>query len=131
MEAKISISRNNHDEIGIEIKDDKSGLRIIEVKMDLESFALAITGLSYSPAKIDFKPTQFIIDNIGKKREVKSFFVDKVSSYEKADQEEKVDFEFNKSGLAEDGWMIHGYGTSSQQPGKQHRANIYRFVEEE
>ena len=47
----VSISRNNHNEISITIKDNKSRLDVLSLKMSLEQFALAITNLGECSAK--------------------------------------------------------------------------------
>jgi hypothetical protein len=44
--SKVTISRNSHDVIHIQIKDTASGARFVEVHMTPEDFAMAITGLS-------------------------------------------------------------------------------------
>jgi hypothetical protein len=127
-DARVTISRTNHDEIFIKIDDDTSGLRVVEVMMSPSDFARAITGLSSCNGEFHFTPTAFTAANIGKVRETDSFFVRKSDGYSKEAQAAIVYEEFEKSGLAEAGWMIHSDGTGSQQPHDTHRATIYRFV---
>lgn len=43
--ADLGISRNSHDRVSIRIRDDASGLNIVELELSLEEFALAVTGM--------------------------------------------------------------------------------------
>jgi len=129
MEAHVTISRNNQDEIRITIGDRSGGLRVVEVKMGLKDFALAVTGLGYAKAEFAFVPNQFLVDNILKEKQVIPMFVDKVKSFNKEDQIEAVKSEFIKAGWSEDGWMVFDDGTRTQQHGGRHKALLYRFVD--
>lgn len=128
LSAQVTISRNNHDEISIEIIDESSGLHIIKVHMTPDQFAKAVTGVSFQHADITNPPTEYIVNNIGKSRETKDFIVDKVKSYKEEDQQDAVMASFNSSGLSADGWELFDDGTRSQQPTDRHRATIRRFV---
>ena len=130
MEAYFSIGRNNYDEINITVGDRKSGLRVVEIKTTLQEFARAITGVGYSKATFSFVPTQFTVDSILKNRETMEILVNKSSIFSKEEQSKIVEDEFLKSGLSEKGWMLFDDGTRTQQPGKKHRAILYRFVDE-
>lgn len=42
----LQISRNNSQEITLQVRDNLSGVQFLELKLTLEQFALAITGMS-------------------------------------------------------------------------------------
>lgn len=71
--GKITISRwhgnqEPRDGITIEVTDETSGIRFLEVGMTLEAFAQAVTGLSHQPCEIELRG----IENVGKVRELKT-----------------------------------------------------------
>ena len=55
------------DEVRIEVTDDKSGLRVVEIKLTRDNFAKALGKLAFIPCKFTMSDAK----NIGKKREVK------------------------------------------------------------
>lgn len=68
--GKITISRpsaggSDTERIRITLKDDEARTQFLEVDIDLEAFALALTGLSERPC--DFEP--YRLDTVGKVRE--------------------------------------------------------------
>ncbi len=134
MKAKVSITRRGMTKgdgvVSIQITDKESRLRVIEVEMEMIEFAEAITGLSYCKAECFFAPNQFIIDNIGKKREVKDIFVERSGLYGEKDNE-IIRQSVEDSGELVDGWMIHSDGCNTQQHGMKHKVVLYRFVDAE
>jgi len=132
MKAKVTISRRTNTVgsgcIAISIDDDKSGLKVVEVEMELIDFAQAITGLSYCKAAYRNSQSQYTIDNIMKKREVKSVYVDKPNVFDKDEMKRIVIKSVLDSGVLVDGWEIHNDGCSSQQNGKLHNVSLLRFV---
>jgi hypothetical protein len=130
MKAKVTISRDSRDIFRIEIEDGASGLPIVEIEMTPHDFAVALSGLSRSPAEMVFAPTEFTAKNIGKKCEVKPFFVER-NWMNRAEQKAIVWAEFDKIFEQDPTWMLWDDGTGSQQSGDKHRAVMYRFVDEE
>mgnify|MGYP001609688580 FL=1 len=52
--AQISICRNNHEMVVLEIRDSVSRDTILELEMTAEAFGEAITGWARRPAKLCF-----------------------------------------------------------------------------
>ena len=133
-EAQISIHRRTNsmldESIVITISDKSSRLQVTEIEMDLKDFALAITGLGACKALFNSTPSQFLIDNIGKKREIKSILIDKPFSYDSENRRIEINKSIKESGELKDGWMLFSDGTRSQQHGKKHKVILYRFVGE-
>jgi len=135
--GKLTISRwtsngGVRDGISIEITDKLSGLDIITIDVTPYDFGMAVTGLSAVPVEIKRKPTGFIVNNIGKKRETKSIFVNKpehslCGDNYKTEIRVRLVSEMRKPEW--EGWDLFSDGTSSQQPGEKHRAIMWRFVE--
>lgn len=132
-EAKVTIGRRNlgDDEVvAISIKDSASGLVVVEIEISLESFASAVTGLSFCPAEYRFKPTQFTVDNICKNREVKRISLTKPDTFDRDDRKANIARQIEESGELVDGWMLFDDGCGSQQNEKYHKATLYIFVDE-
>jgi len=132
--AKVTISnRRGHDSgsvIAITITDDSSGLQIVEVEMSPENFVECLTGLAYAPATFLSLIDKKIYENVGRKRETKTIFVDKPSLYADAESRKKeVLKSVEGSGELRDGWMLHSDGIGTQQPTDRHAVVLYRFVE--
>jgi hypothetical protein len=66
LQGRISCSRNNHDEIHIELEDVLSGCIVVEAKLDLETFAKLVTGQGFLPCEFKYFEAP-----IGMKREGK------------------------------------------------------------
>jgi hypothetical protein len=60
LKAKVTISRTSQDKVVISIVDDASRLQFVEVSMEPEAFAYAITGLAYRPADIEVRGLEFV-----------------------------------------------------------------------
>ena len=72
MNGKITISRiqSNQEDylpISIEIEDDDAGIKFLKIKMSLNNFANAITGMGYTDCKIELNG----LEKVGKRREIK------------------------------------------------------------
>ena len=133
MSAKVTISRRSNTKgeggVAISIDDEASGLKIVEVQMELTEFAEVSTGLGYCKAEYRFKPNSFTVENIDKTREVKNIFVDRAGgAYDKDKVAEIIKKHIEDSGELIDGWMLHDDGTRSQQHGDKHRVSLKRFV---
>lgn len=130
--ANVTISRiqSSHEpnSFRISIGDESSGLNIVEVSMSHEQFANALTGIAHSKANYARKPKQSMIDNIGKKKETRSFNIAKHDIYDKDELKRYVIEQVNESGELKDGWMIWDDGTRSQQPTLMHKVILYRYV---
>ena len=129
--AKVSITRDNHHKVWIEIDDGLSGCVVLRVKMELEDYAKMITGLSYMPAKWEVTPNDKVLAKIRKRKEIKRVYC----SFTKAGYDEyrekqgaEVQRHFDESGLADDGWEIDSYGLTTQQHGEEHEYMIARYV---
>lgn len=64
--ASIQISRNSRDGINIEITDEKSRTRFVQMELTLEQFALAITNLYTT----NIKASVCKLDTVGKEKYV-------------------------------------------------------------
>ena len=129
--AKVTISRRSNmkmkGDISISISDRSSGLNIVNVIMTPADFAEALTGLAHSDAEILRPPTQDMLDNLGKKKEVKDIFVDKSELLDGRDAIKKaIDAELFEPEWY--GWHVLDYGTSTQQNGTRHRGVMCRYV---
>lgn len=73
LKGKLSISRVTsnveNDYIEIQLEDENSRSRLIEIMVDFESFAKALTGLCYQPCSYQVVD---IFDLLGKKHECKT-----------------------------------------------------------
>lgn len=130
IDVKLGMSRDSRDMINFRITDDKSSKRIIDVEMELEAFALIVTGL----AGVDAKATLHNTDTVGLQRETDSLVVDKMK-YEKSWPFKKesvskiVEEHFKNTGLESEGWEIFDDGTRVQQnQAGFHRYTIVRYV---
>jgi len=125
--ANMSLSRDNNQNIRLEIKDDHSGDKIISINMNTHDLAMLITGLSGIKGIAEYNENA----NIAKKREVKTVSIDVdnwLSTDQKADLVDKDYFD----NYALDDWELHDNGTRSQQstPNK-HNYNIKRYLDVE
>lgn len=133
MEARLSITRvsSTHGDgcINISIEDGKSGLLILSIDVGYEEFTKAITGQAYIKAKFKNIPNEFIVHNIGKKKETKYLTVAKPkTNWPEEKMKKEVDLKIKKSGELKDGWMVWDDGCRSQQNSDMHRVVLYRYV---
>ena len=71
MEAKITISRASDDLVYLNIQDKRSGVRLIEVAMTLEEYAMTITGVANRECKVEHLLTKKALERTGKQKQVK------------------------------------------------------------
>jgi hypothetical protein len=131
MEGKITIgSRHDGDKkyINISVEDRSTGLPILEVAIDMKEFATCITGLAYCKCDVKRVPNAFILDNIGKEKEIASLYVEKPTSYDRDSRKKTIEKSIQDSGRLVDGWMVWQDGTTSQQNGEKHEVILYRYV---
>ena len=133
MKAKVTISKISNTkgigEIAITINDKESGLRVVTVRMSLLDFADCITGLGNCDADYMFRPTEYTVQNIGKKREIKRVGIEKTEKI--LTKEMMKDYVRNKlieEDVFEDGWHLYDDGTRSQQNTQKHIAVLVRYV---
>lgn len=126
VKGKITLSRvttnTANDYVSIKIADNNSRVRIINVEIDMKTFAMAITGLSDQNCNIK------VYDNyevIGKKKITKTVFCEKV--YDKEKQRKIVNDDYEKKYKSK-GWIIQNDGTNSQQNGDMHHYDICKYV---
>ena len=136
MGAKVTISKMGNTkgigEIAITINDKESGLRVVTVRMSLLDFADCITGLGNCDADYMFRPTEYTVQNIGKKREIKRVGIEKPEKI--LTKKMMSDYVLNKlieAGEFKDGWHLHDDGTRSQQNAQKHIAVLVRYVPKE
>jgi hypothetical protein len=53
LEGRIEIARSSNDKVRIRLYDHQAGVRVVEIELTLEQFALAITNMS-TPCLFDF-----------------------------------------------------------------------------
>ena len=68
-EGRVTISRNSNDIVTIRLKDNNSRLGITEISMNLENYALLITGLAEVECQHE---TTNDVSNIGKTKVIES-----------------------------------------------------------
>ncbi len=132
--AKLTISRLQRSdgikEIRIEIVDDASCLNIIEISVSLENFTEALTGLGFVDVNITREPTHFMLENLGKEKEVQSVYIDRPKLFLQQERMKKYVQEKMERVLVEHpGWGLSDDGTNSQQHGDKHCVTISRYVE--
>jgi hypothetical protein len=124
--ASISLSRCNQGSVRLQIEDQHSGDRILEINMTPEELGLLITGLSGIKGKMDYFPNAMI----GKKRKIIHETCDKVVG-DKEGQIQAVQDDFlSKYNIGTHSIQSNGVGT--QQPNKQHQyiVKYYEDVED-
>jgi hypothetical protein len=124
--GSISISRGSKGLVNITIEDEHSGDKVLELSLTLEAYGLLVTGLSCIKGQMEVNSDAAI----AKQREVKTIITDSIPKFgNKEDKATLVEKHFNNSGLAEDGWILHSNGTTTQQNSKQGYAyTIKRYV---
>lgn len=132
MKGNISILRNSNNEIMIDIMDNNSRIDIVNLTMDLEEFAMAVTGRDDTTCDITRVVSEDHIKNIGMKHIIQKVYIPKIQGmYDREDIKAYVISSFEKSEYYKDGWMMSNDGTHSQQNEKQHRYVIYKYVDPE
>jgi hypothetical protein len=132
MKGDITICRTQSSHEGqfmsIRVTDEASRVVVVDLRMSLESFAKCITG-QFSECEITRVPTPEAAAKFGFSKDIKKVFCEKVG-YQKEEQKAEVlrDFKKNWEPL---GWSLGDYGTGTQQPNKEHRYSICRWIEKE
>ena len=124
--GNISISRTNRDEVVVRIEDEHSGDRILELTLTPAAYGLLCTGLYGIKGFMEVNTSA----NIAKEREVRTIVAEDIKRYQDKELTASLVLEhFEKSGLANEGWMISDNGTRSQQNNsKGHYYSIKRYV---
>jgi len=102
----ITISRpqgNNCDYISISLVDEDSRIQFVDVEIKYSDFAQLITGLSYVPCEVECRG----LENIGKKKVVKSFEFMISDNNDWSNQKEKAIELADK--VCPEGWKISKY----------------------
>ena len=60
MEASITISRDSHDTVRIELRDRNSRIKFALLELSLENYALAVTGLSEIEGEVSYAGLEFV-----------------------------------------------------------------------
>ena len=133
MQGKITISKQSSQvgsgEIHVNIQDASSGTRIVETSMSLTDFADAITGLGNVSCEIVSHVKEQHVQRIGKKKEVKTVFIERDTHSFKY-KEEVRDFVFRDCSKNHEGWMVWSDGTNTQQNSAgKHQYVICRYVD--
>ena len=131
MDAKLTIGRRSSntedDYINISIKDKKSSVNIIELKVLLKEMMSALTGYGYRPVEIEYLLDSNQLQKVGKKLETKYIFIDKLEIYEKERKETRIKDIINSLKEAI-GWELFDDGCRSQQPTDKHKVIMRRWV---
>lgn len=134
MKARISINRvtsnqEPHSMMKIVIEDETSHIKVCEVYMTLEEYAMAISGLSCSKAFGMSVVDSSQIANLGKKKEVKTVVMSGKRYYDKTAAIAKEIAEFAEDYVADGGWQLWDDGLRTQQNNKDgHQITLYRYV---
>lgn len=124
--ASISLSRCNQGSVRLQIEDQHSGDRILEISMTPAELGLLITGLSGIKGEMDYFPNAMI----AKKRKIIPETCDKVVG-DKGGQIQVVQEDFlSKYNIGTHSIQNNGVGT--QQPNKKHQYTVkyYEDVED-
>ena len=122
--VSMGLHKSNNGVMQLSVEDEHSGDHIMEVSFTLEELALLVTGLH----GVKGEATIYTKANIAKERETRRVFCDKVSSYNKEEQRKRVLQDIAEH-HAQDGWLLHSDGTTSQQRGSEHEYIIKRYVD--
>jgi hypothetical protein len=121
------------DYISLSLTDKNSGNNVAIIKMEMDKFARALTGLGRQ--ECDFIVDKDDVISWGLNRETKDFFVYEEifsNTYGKKEREKKLlnyletNLEFQN--LKNDGWDVHNYGLDRQQNSQNYKITLIRFV---
>ena len=99
--ASISVLRNSHDEVIIEIEDKNSRARFVRVTMSPHDFAMAVTGLS----DINVSAEVVGLDVVGKKKVVEKRTAEcPLKTYDK-----EILKKWLTDNCQEEGWKLDSY----------------------
>lgn len=106
MKGKITISRPSfgdyRQKIVIQIKDDLSKVRFVDVEIDLDIFSKVLTGLSEQECELTVRNLQFV----GMKKERIPFSF-KMPKHDYSNRKEVANA--HAKTLLDDGWVFNGY----------------------
>ena len=120
--VSVGVSRTSNNKVNLEISDNHSGDRVIQVEFCLKEFGLLMTGLH----GVKGEAAVFTDANIAKKREIKQVQCDKVQGGKDA-QKAFVKEHFKKE-FSDAEWAISDDGTRSQQNNFYHNYTVKRYV---
>jgi hypothetical protein len=131
--GKLGISRTSsnigEDYINIEVKDEKSGVRVVTCQVALADFAEAVTGVFGVPMEMKVAED---VSKVGKRKEVATFHIPnpegskggEVAFYDRMTERAK-EFEI-------DGWKYEHRPHNSRRQSPQKYAGLFlRYVDEE
>lgn len=91
--------------------------------MSLAEFGECITGMGACTAEMTIIPNEFVVQNLGKKKELRNLtFAWKKYGGDVGELHKLIEPHLI------DGWMIWSDGLRTQQNGKGHNVTLYRFV---
>jgi len=93
----------------------------------MKEMMVAITGLCFRPAEIEYLLNKNQLKKIGKKLETKFIFIDKFKGYDRKKQKVLVKDAVNNLEEAI-GWELFDDGCNSQQPIDKHKVTMRRWV---
>lgn len=120
----LGISRNNRDGVTLQVRDEHSGDRVLEINMSLEQYALVVTGLH----GVEVEGVFYSDAHIAQERETQTVTCVKVNSYDKTVKRASV-LEHFKQNYEPLGWLLQNDGVNSQQYGDLHKYTIKRYVD--
>lgn len=125
MKGNMSITRNNRNEIKVEVMDDSSRNRFVTVSMSAEDLTMMLTGLSMVEVNFEVKG----LENVGKKRLSEKRSV----QYNGKEYNKKILQAWLIENCQEEGWSLDPYlgSQSSIQYGKDFVSlnySVYKFV---
>lgn len=125
--GKLTISRNNQDEIVIRITDDASRTQFVKASLDPHSYAMLITGLSEVEAECEVNN----LDRVGKQKIIERRSIEcPLNTYSKDELKAWL-----LENAQEEGWMLDTYLGSqdsvgcSTNGGRILRYHVFKFIE--
>ena len=128
IKIKGSIGRGSDGIVRVEITDELSGIRFLECKFDIKSFAEMLLGLSYVEGSAEVRGLQYV--GMQCIRENRTIFCPLTT------HDEKELAEWLKENSKEDGWLLNTYLGSQGSivhvdGGKQLNYSVIKYVEAE
>jgi len=107
MKGKISVSRisySNRNSVGIEIKDDNSRIKFLDIEMSCENFGKLLSGMSYIECDFEIKD----INKVGMKKIVEEMIFEMPDYYE-YENRKFIAYNIVKNGIEvkNQGWEIN------------------------
>ena len=114
--------------IELQLKDEKSKNRFMEVHIPLDEFMRALTGVSERP--MEYEVNYKVLETLGKQRIVQRVNMDLPTDEFIHDIKRLVAEDFAKRGFMERGWTLKDYGNNSIQDNRVidgHRIWTYKI----